>query len=467
MVSSRRLKVLSCVIALLVTGAGGTLAQTEEKPRYVPVSRGTGSSPVESLHDGSEKTFFEFAKAGGPVAVDLQFRKPQTRDALLIVHETWGGDGVARDVTVQVRRGKRWRTVGRIRNNFKPRLKLRFPKTRARTWRITAVDIVHSRSRWKPFELSLLFLEDRDFPPDPTYPVDQKKINAAIDRGMDWLLKRWRKNGHFSGSYRSSYPMGTLALGALALRKSGLKRSDPVILKLVDQLNAMELKRVYSVSVYAMFLRSVSRKRYTGKLQSLADWLARKQRGEGLWGYPDGRADVSNTQYALLGLKAAVEGGARVDKKTWRRSWDWFLKNQEKVGAYRYDPLRQAKHDPVSGSMTAAGLACLKICMDQLPNDRGRQRDSAKIIERSMLWMGQQFTARVNPGTARWYYYYLYGVERVGAFFRKRHLGKRSWYADGAHALLTKQGRKGSWGSYMEDTCFALLFLNRASTTGD
>jgi hypothetical protein len=71
------------------------------------------------------------------------------------------------------------------------------------------------------------------------------------------------------------------------------------------------------------------------------------------------------------------------------------------------------------------------------------------------------------------HYYFLYGLERVGVLAGTEFLGEHEWYPVGARYLLREQKGDGSWASvksppnghpadYM-DTCYAILFLRRAT----
>jgi hypothetical protein len=71
-------------------------------------------------------------------------------------------------------------------------------------------------------------------------------------------------------------------------------------------------------------------------------------------------------------------------------------------------------------------------------------------------------------------YYYMYGLERTGILFGTEKFGTRDWYAEGAQLLLKNQNAEGSWGraaqakpddkgKSTQDTCFAILFLRRAT----
>src|SRR5206468_12811238 len=79
-----------------------------------------------------------------------------------------------------------------------------------------------------------------------------------------------------------------------------------------------------------------------------------------------------------------------------------------------------------------------------------------------------------NPGLPwNWNYYYLYALERVGMLYGTPSIGTHDWYAEGSRKLLELQQSDGSWwdrvdgnkhqGGASRDTCFALLFLKRAT----
>ena len=65
-----------------------------------------------------------------------------------------------------------------------------------------------------------------------------------------------------------------------------------------------------------------------------------------------------------------------------------------------------------------------------------------------------------------WDLYYLYAVERAAILDRVKRVNNRDWYFEGAAYLLDRQRRSGGWDrpdSDTVDTCFALLFLKRAT----
>jgi hypothetical protein len=71
--------------------------------------------------------------------------------------------------------------------------------------------------------------------------------------------------------------------------------------------------------------------------------------------------------------------------------------------------------------------------------------------------------------------YFLYALERAGILCGVEKFGPHRWYAEGAQALVRDQKPDGSWLSphphgdrsrelnSVWDTCFAILFLKRAT----
>ena len=106
-----------------------------------------------------------------------------------------------------------------------------------------------------------------------------------------------------------------------------------------------------------------------------------------------------------------------------------------------------------------------------------RAEEFGKRMERGiadgLAWLNLNFSVRNNPGPrgGRWHYYYLYGLERTGVLTDKRtgvltdkrFMGDHDWYREGAEYLVRRQRADGSWPGGLMDSCFALLFLRRAT----
>src|SRR4029079_7381174 len=125
-----------------------------------------------------------------------------------------------------------------------------------------------------------------------------------------------------------------------------------------------------------------------------------------------------------------------------------------------------------TGSMTAAGIASLYITGNSLDSraeggfvngvaPRCGRYSEYRPIAGGLNWLARNFTAQKNPPEGSWYYYYLYGIERVGILSGQRYFGRHDWYREGAAELVKRQGFNGAWdeGGPVIGTSFALLFL--------
>ncbi len=241
----------------------------------------------------------------------------------------------------------------------------------------------------------------------------QKKVNAAIERGAAWLLAQRGSEGMYESLVikdHESYEIGVTCLCGLALLASGESKKDPGMLKMLETVRRADQKlagtgsrRTYDSSALLMFLTEMYRpeakpstERYAHAkvkdpcglpkdvqtlVQELATWLVSVQMTEGWWRYPNfPPGDLSNTQYALLGLRAARDCGASVPAECFSKALEQTLAQQEKDGPkvrriikgggkagesdYAVDSgdrSRGWKYQPdaggVCGSMTTAGIA--------------------------------------------------------------------------------------------------------------
>jgi hypothetical protein len=356
------------------------------------------------------------------------------------------------------------------------------------------------------------------------YPVEFRvRVNQSIERGVQWLKGAQRPDGSWSFmNYQHHYPAGPSALATLTLLKCGVKPDDEVITRAFAFLRNLPIQRTYSAAVLLMALDAkyapardpfaeddtdkyghlkeqdpcakVISKEDKAWMQAAVDFLVEQQTGNGVWRYPHDGYDLSNTQFALLGLHAATRCGITIDNRIWLDALRYVLDAQEKTGEpieyranevrgrYRFEWIERAMtrgftyiHGPHhSLAMTTAGLTALVCCQNRLWRSRAYTASLRVEVRRGMrdalAWIQHNFSVTHNThGDPRWHFYGLYGLERCGILGRFRFVGMHDWYREGADYLLQNQTPAGHWssGHLWEDNCFALLFLKRATSRMD
>ncbi len=366
-------------------------------------------------------------------------------------------------------------------------------------------------------------------------PVDQERIDAAIERGAEFLRQRVPRFG-------PAFPSSELVV--YTLLHAGVPIDDPVLAEGIAWVSSLDVERLefkertYRVAVAAMTLEALNAPLYRGRIAQFAQFLVCNQCENGQWSYgenirlpahlktprvvesgPGGArppaaggerasralipvrcpdpvgprdGDFSNTQFALLGLRACAAAGFDIPAETWKKAERILEQGQHSDGGWGY----QVRSKPVGtapapqgaggagerrppdesyGSMTCSGVCGLIIAKHHLGEDSRRDRRVIKGLE----WIADHFTVQANPragksakggaapGDSQWHYYYLYSLERAGILAGVEQFGVRPWYAEGALWLLAAQEDDGAWrgdrGPGFDDTCFAILFLRRAT----
>ncbi len=297
----------------------------------------------------------------------------------------------------------------------------------------------------------------------------QERINVAIDRGVDWLIKNQALDGswnHENWSYRN----GCTALAMYTLLKSGVNKRHPAVQRALEYLRCNEAKETYTLGCQLMALGAYEDPALLPWMKELTETLLSFQRGGG-FNYPWGGVDLSNTQYGVLGLRAAAQQGIAIPPAAFEKAAQQVLQWSAEEGKGVYGALGFTYNGPQkpTSSMTAAGSSVLAIAEEQL---KGKGKAGAYLAgaKRGVQWLADHYAVddNVNEGHDRWDLYYLYGLERIGSLLEIDKIGGRDWYRDGARHLCSRQGDKGQWGSAYGDhpinTCFALLFLNKATS---
>jgi hypothetical protein len=314
------------------------------------------------------------------------------------------------------------------------------------------------------------------------------EIDAAIAKGVEALLKGQYSDGTW-GRW-GNYPGGKTALCTYALLKCGVSASHPAVRRAFLYLDTIQPPYTYTAACLMLAYGSTGLPEHRPRIKKLTSLLIRWQKEGGDFGYPKNhnttRADLSNTQYAALGLWMAQKHKFKIPGAIWRKLLRGTLDYREKprdvatkrtgkhtvsAGKMKIAGFGYRPRGKPTGSMTAAGVSILQMCKIGLGENLGRG-DRSKIddaVEMGLGWLGYNFSVTKNPGHGAWLYYFLYGLERVGSLTRVEQMGDRWWYIEGAKYLVAEQERDGMW-KYRDQpegkTAFALLFLRRATSLG-
>jgi hypothetical protein len=314
----------------------------------------------------------------------------------------------------------------------------------------------------------------------------QKEVNAAIEKGVKYLLSRQCIDGSWE-FHQGQYRNGTTALVVYTLVKSGVSPRHPAVLEALAFLAESPTVKTYSAGCHLMALDALADDEYLPWMEEILGDLLSWQDRHGVWAYPENEPDLSCTQFAALGLRAAASRGLEVPDTAWIKLATGVLDHQLKkkkadqpaspfekyTGSFNIAGFSYKSRNPktATGSMTSAGVATLEICKVALGNriPEGLKTKIDRQVDYGMNWMIKNYSMTANPrrGAAH-LHYYLYGMERVGSILNVDLVGKNDWYWDGATFLVKNQNAENGywpdpWGRTEPASCFSLLFLERAT----
>lgn len=321
----------------------------------------------------------------------------------------------------------------------------------------------------------------------------KRKIEGAVWRGADYLLAKARNGLPNCESEVRRYD----ELVLYALVHAGVDPSLDAYAKLLDSVVKGPWDRVYTVALRAMALAAIDASKYRPELLMCAQFLVDQQSADGHWGYgtemklirPDeekptsGNAtkskivikrtkrerekigDNSNSQYALLGLRACLKAGIEIEPGVFEDSLAAWDRDQKGDGGWGYGRPDAAAGDDAYGSMTAGGVASLIIALEALKKPWKKDPRVAK----GLAWLSDNWSVKEHPkypDPQKWLHYYFYAVERLGDLMGEEKIGNEEWYGPIRDHLIDTQQKDGSWKGTDEmpiaDTCFTILFIRRA-----
>lgn len=303
--------------------------------------------------------------------------------------------------------------------------------------------------------------------------VTTQQLNAQIDQLVRLISAQQGGDGSWSvtGGGLAQYKVGATSLGVLALLAARVPAGDQRIAKGAAWLARHDSPLVYEMSLRCIALSEADPLTYQKQIEQCASFLVQCQQNDGGWSYrrQTMRSDYSNSQFAVLGLRAAARVGVMIPVAVWRQAYDHYVKGQQTDGSWSYVRMPRGARGPATGSMTAAGVASVYICALQIHLAEGLcgQYRSDEPLRDGLRWLARNFSVVQNPGSGYWHFYYLYALERVGVIAARRQIGDHDWYREGVEYLV---GRPQDFtrGANSEPAflrqCFALMFLAKGGS---
>ncbi|MDY6913074.1 MAG: DUF4159 domain-containing protein [Planctomycetota bacterium] len=316
---------------------------------------------------------------------------------------------------------------------------------------------------------------------NPGAPGFHKRVDRAVALAIKHLSEQIGPDGMVKKEYPADHPHnlhgGKTALCLYALLSAGAdQKSNPAADRALRWLMQAELDGTYAVAMRVCALAGVKDRRMVAHLLNKdVRRLVKAAAETGSYTYDLNDKhkplsfDNSNSQFATLGVWAGAGSGIEVPLSYWRHVEKHWLSQQQPDGGFNYHCNPGGRSSKSYGSMTAAGVATLLICFENLRRSQFI-RCTASTVDKPLLdgiaWLEKNFSADSNPRKkSTWYYYWLYCLERVGLASGYKYFGRHNWYAECAKRLLATQNSNGSWGAggpnVAVNTAFALLFLAR------
>jgi len=349
-------------------------------------------------------------------------------------------------------------------------------------------------------------------------------VTKAVARGSAFLGARQRADGAFEWGNPErrrwavedvpAWDPALTCLGTLALARGGAGLDQPVVRAALAYLRrvlaapeppatARDLRTTtYGASSLLWMASELRPPGFQRACAQAAFALANGGAAGGLWSYglpwvvvdasetavasrwpnPSRVGDVSNTQFAVIGLLAAERMGIYRATGPWARVRQAFSKIQLEGGGYGYtaDPSQPDARRAANRTAALVGAACLHLALRRT----GLSKEDAledPASRRVLGWLAKH--PSFDASTSRWIpapsasgepdlpYYELLTLERLGVFLGEERFAGTSWYRAGTKLLLSLQGPDGGWPAGLgalaehgaaENTIFAMLFLTRA-----
>ncbi|MCR9244207.1 MAG: hypothetical protein NXI31_04190 [bacterium] len=299
------------------------------------------------------------------------------------------------------------------------------------------------------------------------------ELQSDVEQALD--LARGAILAHLDKAAGKHVRPGVLALVMLAAIHDGVDQSEKGFVRAVKRLSNARCAQTYDIALRLMVMQDLPAFPDRRDIAKKDVKRLLRHRDEGAFGYMinTGQWDLSNTQYAALGLRSARAMQVAIPKKVWSALAKNIAEQQDVDGSFGYQKLNSGF--PGYASMTAAGIAVMAVCRQALGDGHTLTPKLTKKIELGWRYFDNNVD-RIGAVKEHWAYYFLYGLERAAILTDVDRVAGKSWYELGARMLLDHQLPGGGWvgeehgerennlpfgrGSAIA-TSFAVLFLRR------
>lgn len=339
-------------------------------------------------------------------------------------------------------------------------------------------------------------------PASPPSPPSSEKLELAIQRGVDFLLRVQNKDGSWGDAHNTkdlnifapvpgahhAFRSGTTGLCVAGLIDSGLAEKDPKVRECVERGEAWileklpQLRRADTVAIYnvwghiygiealaRMHKRETKdparRKRIEDVIRIQYDLLRRYESVDGGWGYYDfkigaQRPSTDSTSFvtaaALVAFKSAKDVGVPPPEDILKRAIASINRQRKNDNTYLYGeylkwrPMREINRAGGSLGRSQACNAALRMWGDTTITDKVTSEWLQKLSDRN----GWLSIGRKRPvpheswfQVAGYFFYYAHFYAAVAVEQLPREMGGKH-KSQLAAIMLSLQEKDGSWWDY-------------------
>ena len=192
------------------------------------------------------------------------------------------------------------------------------------------------------------------------------------------------------------------------------------------------------------------------------------------------KGDNSNSQYAALGLRACHDANIKLPLECLALARKWWVEAQcpdegdgakagknsvnsggdtTRIQGWNYQKPGEGEGSAKPTHAMTAGAVGATVIYEYM---MGKDFKKDAVTRAGVNWIAKNFAVNDNL-------YYMYALERAGMLYDTVKFGDHDWYLEGAKSIVRAQKDDGSWGHREKaeqntwDTCFAILFLKKAT----